>query len=98
VNVHTARGRLGRVGVLAGALALGGLFFGALPSVLEIDESLGLGAMFTLRGPLRAPDSVVVVSITGEAAAAIGQDTELDEWPRESTASMPVAPPRWLST
>jgi adenylate cyclase len=78
----------GRPGVLAGALALGGLFFGALPWVLEIDESLGLGAMFTQRGPLAAPNSVVVVSITGEAAAEIGQGTEVDEWPRELHATL----------
>lgn len=79
---------MGRIVGLACVLGLGGAVLGAVPRVLELEESFGLGALFSLRGPLTPPESVVVVSITGAAADALEQSTEIDEWPRELHATL----------
>src|SRR5690606_37534128 len=81
------RSRTGRIAGLACVLGLGGVVLGAIPRMLEFEESVGLGALFALRGPLPPPDSVVVVSITGAAAEALEQSTEID---RLSEAGAPA--------
>ncbi len=70
------------------ALGLGGAGLSLLPPVLELDESVGLAALFAVRGPLGAPGNVAVVSISQAAAAGVGQTSELDEWPRELHAAL----------
>jgi adenylate cyclase len=56
--------------------------------VLDLDESLGLGALFALRGTVNPPPDVAVVSISLDSAKAVGQTNELDEWPRELHAEL----------
>jgi adenylate cyclase len=53
-----------------------------LPPILELDESVGLSLLFAARGPRPAPEQVVVVNISRDAAAGVGQTGETDEWPR----------------
>jgi adenylate cyclase len=59
-----------------------------IPTVLRLDESLGLGLLFTVRGTVAAPEQVVVVSISRDSAAAVGQPAELDRWRRALHAEL----------
>jgi adenylate cyclase len=81
--------RQARRAVAAALLAVFlGLIFALAPPLLELDETVGLGALFALRGPQPAPPQVAVVSISKDAAAAVGQSSELDEWPRSLHAGL----------
>ena len=53
-----------------------------------MDESLGLGLLFTVRGTVTPPADVVVVSISRDSAAAVGQPAELDRWQRSLHAEL----------
>lgn len=72
------RGRL----TFGSVLALLGLAATLSPHVLALDESWGLGALFWLREVPPSPGSVVVVGIDRDAAAALGETSELDTWSR----------------
>jgi adenylate cyclase len=78
------RGRL----TLGGVLALMGLAATLSPQVLALDESWGLGVLFWLRGAPSPPSSVVVVGIDRDAAAALGETSELDTWSRSLHARL----------
>jgi adenylate cyclase len=84
-----ARSAVVRRAVLLGAgVGLLGLVCTAIPRVLELDESIGLAALFAVRGPLPPPAEVAVVSISRDAAAAVGQTPNLYEWPRTLHADL----------
>jgi adenylate cyclase len=53
-----------------------------IPAALRLDETLGLAVLFTVRGTVAPPAQVVVVSISRDSAAAVGQPAELDRWQR----------------
>jgi adenylate cyclase len=59
-----------------------------IPAVLSLDETLGLGLLFTVRGTVAPPQQVVVVSISRDSAAAVGQPAELDRWQRARHAEL----------
>lgn len=81
--VDEATGHVRRRAVALGlALGLGGLIVGFLPLTVALEEALGLGVLFAVRGPLPAPQQVAVVGISRDAALAVGQTTEIDTWPR----------------
>jgi adenylate cyclase len=69
-------------------VALLGLAATLSPHVLALDESWGLGALFWLRGIPPQPRSVVVVGIDRDAAAALGETSELDTWSRSLHARL----------
>jgi adenylate cyclase len=79
---------LSRAAVCGAAVAAIGLALTLLPQALELDETLGLGLLFRLRGPLPPPDSVVVVSVSRESSEAVGQTTHLVQWPRSLHADL----------
>lgn len=81
----TRRGRALALGAAVGVL---GAVLSMVPAVLELDESAGLQVLFGLRGPQPAPADVVVVSISRDSAAAVGQTAELDEWRRNVHARL----------
>jgi adenylate cyclase len=70
------------------ALGLLGLVVSLLPATFALDEFLGLGALFTVRGPVEAPADVIVVGISREAARALGETEELDTWSRALHAEL----------
>jgi adenylate cyclase len=76
----------------AGLLGLGVGAFGALlslaPPVLHLEETAGLGALFTVRGTVDPPAAVAIVGISADSAAAVGQPAELDEWSRSLHAEL----------
>jgi adenylate cyclase len=80
--------RFRRSAWLACALGFGASLLALLPSTLALEETLGLGALFRLRGAVQAPAAAVVVGISRDAAAAVGQTTELDTWPRAVHAKL----------
>lgn len=73
------------LGVVLGAV---GLIASFLPGTLALEERLGLGLLFTLRGPLPPPAEVAVVGISGQSAEALGLSTELDTWSRSEHAAL----------
>jgi adenylate cyclase len=72
-------------GAILGGL---GLLLSVVPAVLALDEAVGLGLLFAARGPMAVPDDVVVVNISRDSAAAVGQSEEVDEWPRSVHATL----------
>jgi adenylate cyclase len=70
------------------ALAAMGLVASLLPAMFMLEEALGLGALFAIRGPVAPPAEVVVIGISRESAQALGQTSELDTWPRELHARL----------
>jgi adenylate cyclase len=74
--------------MLAGVLAILGLLASWLPVGSTLEEGLGLGLLFTVRGPLPSPTQVAVVGVSRDAARAVGQTTELDTWPRDLHARL----------
>ena len=82
------RGRLSRATGVGLGLGIVGLLVSLIPGVLELDESVGLGALFSLRGAISPPADVVVVSISQDSAAGVGQTKDLDKWPRRLHAKL----------
>lgn len=69
-------------------LGIVGLVISLLPGTFALEEGLGLGLLFTLRGPLPAPVEVAVVGISGQSAEVLGLSTELDTWSRREHAKL----------
>ena len=73
---------------LGGVLGIVGLVICLLPATFGLEERLGLGLLFTLRGPLPPPADVSVVGISGQSAEALGLSMELDTWSRGEHAEL----------
>lgn len=71
-----------RAAGLGVGLGMLGLVASVLPVTFALEETLGLGLLFTLRGPVMPPADVVVVGISRDSARAVGQTAELDTWSR----------------
>jgi len=69
-------------------VAIGGLSISFLPFVHGFEEDLGLGLLFHLRGPERAPADAVVVSIDRDSADQLGIPENPDKWPRSLHARL----------
>jgi adenylate cyclase len=70
-----------------GAGALGALL-SLSPSVLELEEAAGLSWLYAMRGAVDPPAQAAVVSISFDTAVALGESTEVDEWPRTLHAEL----------
>ena len=79
---------LRRLVALGGVLAVLGLVASWLPVISTLEQELGLGLLFAVRGPLPSPTEVAVVGVSRDAARAVGQTTELDTWPRNLHADL----------
>jgi adenylate cyclase len=74
--------------VLGCVLGAAGLLTSWLPGTSTLEQALGLGFLFAVRGALPTPTEVAVVGISRDAARAVGQTTELDTWPRNLHADL----------
>lgn len=75
--------------LLFGALvSLVGATLLVLPWGAELEEHFGLAWLFQLRGPVKAPDDVVIVAIDKEAAVRLGLPLKPSEWPRSLHARL----------
>ncbi len=77
-----------RAASLGLALGLIGLVGSLLPVTFALEEFLGLGALFAVRGPMDPPADLIVVGISREAARALGETEELDTWSRAVHAQL----------
>lgn len=68
--------------------ALIGLVAGLPRQMLEIDEAIGLRALFSVREPAGQASDVVVVGISRTTSEALGLPVQLDEWPRAVHAEL----------
>ena len=84
----TPKSRRARAILCAVGLATAGVLLSLIPAVLRVDETLGLGLLFTVRGMMVPPAEVVVVSISLDSAAALGQPPELVRWQRSLHAEL----------
>ncbi|HWP22859.1 MAG TPA: CHASE2 domain-containing protein, partial [Candidatus Binatia bacterium] len=74
--------RLLKASALGLLLAFAGLFFSFFQFVHELEEDVGLGLLFKLRGPRPAPGDAVVVSIDKDSADQLGISENPEKWPR----------------
>jgi adenylate cyclase len=69
----------GMGGILVGMV---GLVVSPFHLTLGIEENIGLGLLFKLRGAGQAPSDVVVISIDKESSEVLGLPDNPDKWPR----------------
>ncbi len=69
-------------------IATAGLVVSFFQFTHELEEDLGLGLLFKLRGPRPAPADAVVVSIDKESADRLGIPENPDRWPRSLHARL----------
>ena len=91
--------------VLAIAVGTIGAIFVLVPQVQSLEQNLGLGWLFRLRGPVAAPAEVVVVTISREAAANIFLPRDPEKFHRcddirtgtmpATHLGLPALPARW---
>jgi adenylate cyclase len=92
---------------IALAIAVGtiGAMLVLVPQVRSLEQNLGLGWLFRLRGPVAAPKEVVLVAISREAAANISLPNDPEKFYRcddvtigarpANHLSLPAMPARW---
>lgn len=73
--------RLATVVGLIGVLTL-------VPAITDFDAQWGLAMLFRLRGPVAAPESVVIVAMDREAARALDLPAGTRVWPRSVHAKL----------
>jgi signal transduction histidine kinase len=73
------------VGVLTSIL---GLTVSLLPYGYDLEESIGLGLLFKLRGKRQAPPEVVVIALDKESAAQLKLPSDHKQWPRSYHARL----------
>jgi adenylate cyclase len=69
-------------------VAIIGLVISYFQFAHELEEDVGLGLLFKLRGPRPAPSDAVVVSIDKDSAARLGIPSNPDKWPRSLHARL----------
>ena len=77
--------KLSLLGFLVG---IAGLLISFFQSAHELEEDTGLGLLFKLRGPRRAPGDAVVISIDKESANQLGIPENPEKWPRSLHARL----------
>lgn len=80
--IKRGRVRRARVAVVVGLVSLAGVVGVFAPPVHRLEESLGLGLLFRVRGPRRPPADVVIVSIDAEVARRLNLPERPDKWSR----------------
>ena len=70
-------------GLIAGSVtAAVGVLLGLTPIGASFEQSVGLSWLFKLRGPIQAPEGVVVVAIDDQTGSHLGVSKLPREWPR----------------
>ncbi len=73
------------LGLFTGAI---GVIVGVLPFGLSLEEDIGLGLLFKLRGQLGAPSDAVIVSIDKQSSEYLDLPDNPDKWPRSVHARL----------
>ena len=80
--------RLWKVILFGCLVGFAGLLASPLRFTLGLEEDIGLGLLFKLRGALQAPRDVVVISIDRESSEQLGIPDNPDKWPRSLHARL----------
>lgn len=73
------------LGLLTGIV---GLAVSLFPLGLDLEEDVGMGLLFRLRGPRKAPSDVIVVAIDKVSADNLDLPTDPEKWPRRLHARL----------
>ena len=87
-NFFFTRSRLLKAAVLGLVVGVLGLVISPLQFALNLEEDTGLGLLFKLRGPLKPPSDVVVVSIDKQSSDKLNLNNNPDKWPRSLHADL----------
>ncbi len=82
------KSRLAQAVVLGLLVGLAGSGLLATPLGRELEEAVGLEALFHLRGPRRPPPEVLIVSIDRISAGRLGLPADSKKWPRSVHARL----------
>ena len=80
--------RLWKVTLLGVLVGFAGLIVSPLRFTLGMEEDIGLGLLFKLRGALQAPRDAVVISIDRESSEQLNIPDNPDKWPRSLHARL----------
>jgi len=80
--------RLWKVILFGCLVGFAGLLASPFRFTLGMEEDIGLGLLFKLRGALQAPRDVVVISIDRESSEQLGIPDNPDKWPRSLHARL----------
>jgi adenylate cyclase len=81
-NFHFSRPRFFKSVILGFAVGLLGLLTSPFQFALNLEEDNGLGLLFKMRGPRKAPTDIVVVSIDKQSSDELNLHNNPDKWPR----------------
>ena len=70
------------------ALGLSMAFLSLLPYFSLLEEKIGLGLLFAVRGKLNPPQEVVIVNIDRDSANLLSVSEDPEEWPRRLHAQL----------
>lgn len=59
-----------------------------LSPLAALEEGVGLGALYALRGPLDAPQNILIVSADAASSRKLGVSERVDRWPRRLHARL----------
>jgi serine phosphatase RsbU (regulator of sigma subunit)/CHASE2 domain-containing sensor protein len=82
------KSRLFRAILFGFLIGLAGLLINLFPFTYRLEENMGLGLLFKLRGARQAPADVVVVSIDKESSEQLQVSDNPDKWPRSLHARL----------
>src|SRR5262245_52775261 len=80
--------RLGRAALLGFLMGIVGVLLGFFPLTHDIEEDVGLGLLFKLRGIRKPPSDVVVVSIDRQSSDYLKVADNPEKWPRSLYARL----------
>lgn len=83
----TSAGGWVRLMQLVAGSVIAALLLWASP-VAELEEGVGLGVLYALRGPLEAPPHVLIVSADVASSRKLGVPERADRWPRRLHAQL----------
>ena len=87
-NFHFTRSRLLKAVALGVVVGFLGLLISPLQFAMNLEEDTGLGLLFKMRGPLKPPSDVVVVSIDKQSSDTLNLHNNPDKWPRSLHARL----------
>ena len=92
-NINAARlmrgfNNAGRAGVSGIVLGLGAALLSLAPYVSLLEEKIGLGLLFALRGARNPPAEVVIVDIDRESASVLSASSNPEQWPHRLHANL----------
>lgn len=77
-----------RIGWVPLAIALSGVLFSLFPFRAQLEEDMGLGLLYALRGPESPPDNIVILGIDHESAVRLQASDDPHDWPRRLHAEI----------